>query len=399
MRIPVNAHLPRLPIALATALVLIATDLGAQQSNLQLSDKALGEVEFSLSCSAEAQAQFEHSLAQLHDMMYRQAEQTFTAITEMEPGCAMPHWSHAIHIPSLIFVKLGLWEDTISWNQRSAAAAKRLSVDGATSTLYVHAVDYLVYAYLQRGEDQSAWQMVEELNAVASFQDSFGGAYGVAAAQARYRLERAQWAEAAALPVRVPSIGRWDKYPAAEAISHFARGLGGARSGNMTLAREAIVILDNLHRRLKGAQQDYWAVLVDAQRLAVSAWVNYAEGNHDQALQLMTQAAELEDSVAKHPVTLGAVLPARELLGDMLALLNRPSEAIAAYEAALVISPNRFRSLFGAWQVAEWFGNQSQAKRYSSKLQTLIATAHNDRPEMGFFAGNPNMLHFTFCPN
>jgi tetratricopeptide (TPR) repeat protein len=282
-------------------------------------------------------------------------------------------------MPSHIFVRLGHWDDAIDWNTRSAEAALRHPVNGATAMHYAHALDYLAYARLQQGQDDEAKAVVADLMAVGDFQPGFATAYAIAAVPARYPLERRRWDEAAALPVRTHGAFPWDRYPGAEAITHFARGLGAARSRDFAGAREAIGALDRLHAQMTDSGDTYWATLTDAQRKAVEAWVTFEDGtanedgDGDRPLRLMREAADLEDSVDKHPVTPGAVLPARELLGDMLLLMERPEEALAAYEAALRISPNRFNSLYGAGRAAELAGNGAQASTYYAQLVELSA--------------------------
>jgi tetratricopeptide (TPR) repeat protein len=291
-----------------------------------------------------------------------------------------PDVPHALHMPTHIFVRLGLWPDAIDWNLRSKAAAKRQSVEGVTSLHYPHAMDYLMYAYLQQAQDKSAEDALNEINSIETYEDSFASAYGIAAAQARYPLERRQWPDAAALEVRTHGSFPWDKYPWYEAITYFARGLGAARGGDVQEARKAINALDTFYERSVDAGKDYWAVLVDAQRKTVAAWVAFAEGDRDRALKTMQEAADIEDSVDKHPVTPGAVLPARELLGDMLVLSGKHAEAIEAYEAALRTSPNRFNSLYGAGHAAELAGNSEKAKSYYSRLVELAKETEGDRP-------------------
>lgn len=291
-----------------------------------------------------------------------------------------PEVPHALHMPTHIFVRLGLWPEAIDWNVRSAAAAKRQSVGGVVSLHYIHALDYLMYAYLQQCQNKMAQDVLHKINAVENYPASFASAYAIAAAQARYPLERAQWANAAALKVRTHSSFPWDKYPWFESITYFARGLGAARSGDIAAGRKAIETLDAFYERSVNAEQGYWAVHVDAQRKTVAAWIAFSEGKKDQALRMMREAADLEDSVDKHPVTPGAVLPARELFGDMLVMLEGSAEAIEAYEASLQISPNRFNSLYGAGRAAELAGNSEKAKSYYSKLVEFTAKADSDRP-------------------
>jgi hypothetical protein len=293
-----------------------------------------------------------------------------------------PSSPHAQHMPSHIFVRMGLWSNVIEWNQRSAAAAREQSEGGILSLHYIHAMDYLIYAHLQRAQDSMARDALAEINEVDRYQDSFVSAYGIAAAQARYLLERGKWAKAAKLPLRTHGTFPWDKYPWHESITYFARGLGAARSGDAAAAQDALETLDKFHERSVKAGQKYWAVLLDAQRKAVAAWAAFAEGKKDGALEKMREAADIEDSVDKHPVTPGAVLPARELLGDMLILLERPGEALEAYEVSLAVSQNRLNSLYGAGHAAELMGEVNKTRSYYSRVVEIAADADSDRPRI-----------------
>ena len=287
-------------------------------------------------------------------------------------GNLAPNVSHALHMPSHIFVRLGNWERTIYWNKRSAAAALN-DADEVTGFAYAHAVDYRVYAHLQRGETDEAKQAVADALAIKNHQDKFAAAYGLSAAQSRLALEREDWARAAELLVRHPASFSWDQLAAVEAITHFARGVGAARSGDPATAAQSASALQGLHTKLEKANNKYWATLVNSQRHSVLAWASYAKGNSDEALALMTKAADIEDSVDKSPVTPSVVLPARELLGDMLVLANKPAEAIKAYDKALTKSPNRARSLRGAMQVARAAGQKEQAMQYEETLRTFTS--------------------------
>lgn len=291
-----------------------------------------------------------------------------------------PEVPHALHMPSHIFVRQGLWPDVIDWNNRSAAAALRQPVGDMTSMHYAHALDYLMYAYLQRGEDAKAKTVLGKINSVGNLQQSFGAAYAVAAMQARHPLERNAWTKSATVPLPVDITFPLENYPAAVSILHYARGLGAARSGDTDGARAALESLDKLHAALADAGEGYWAVLTDAQRTTVAAWLAYADDDKDRALALMREAADKEDSVDKHPVTPGHVLPARELLGDMLSELGQPAEALKAYEASLELSANRFNSLFGAGLAAERSGDKQLARRYYTKLVELSSGADTERP-------------------
>lgn len=290
-----------------------------------------------------------------------------------------PDSPHAQHMPSHIFVRMGLWKLTAEWNERSAEAARKQSKAGELSLHYIHAMDYLIYAYLQKTQDHKAKVTLTTINNVEKYQDSFASAYGIAAAQARYYLELRNWEKAADLEPRTHSTFPWDKYPGFEAITYFARGLGAVHSNDTDRARDSIRTLDALYERTIKEGQDYWGVLVDSQRKTLAAWIAYSEGKTDKAIQIMKKSADIEDSVDKHPVTPGAVLPARELLGDMLAGSGKYDEAIDAYEASLLISPNRFNSLYGAGYAAESAGDFKKAKYYYSQLIELTSDVSSDR--------------------
>lgn len=293
-----------------------------------------------------------------------------------------PSVPHALHMPTHIFVRLGMWKEAIDWNIRSAEAALEQPVGGKTSMHHAHALDYLMYAYLQRGQDQKAGEVVDDIRAVDQYQDHFAAAYSMAAVPARYVLERDEWAEAARLSTRIQEDFPWEKYPQYEAITYFARGLGAARSGDVDAAHEAIDTLDDLYEQTVEAGEDYWAVQVDVKRTTISAWIAYAEGRHDDAIDRMRKAADLEDSVDKHPVTPGAVRPARELFGDMLMLLEQPEDAIDAYRAALDVTPNRFNSLYGMGRAAERAGKHEMAQEAYAEVTELTEAADTEREEI-----------------
>ncbi|MDA2919610.1 hypothetical protein MYX76_08995 [Desulfobacterota bacterium AH_259_B03_O07] len=289
-----------------------------------------------------------------------------------------PDVPHALHMPSHIFVRLGIWHDVIDWNIHSASAAKRQSTD--TMPLhYIHAVDYLIYAYLQQGQYEKVLNLLNKINGVEDYQDSFVSAYGIAAAQARYPIERMEWEEAASLPVRTHSAFPWDKYPQYESITYYARGLGAARSGDTKSAQKAKMRLDELYENTVNKGEQYWSVIVDAQRKTVDAWIKYSNGDKKKGLQVMHEAADIEDSVDKHPVTPGSVMPARDMLGDMLLMSNNLEEALKAYEVSLKTSPNRYYSLYGAGYAAESSGNQEKAKTYYIELINLTTNADSEQ--------------------
>ncbi len=300
-----------------------------------------------------------------------------------------PDVPHALHMPSHIFVRQGIWQDVINWNKRSAETALRQSSEDEVSMHYVHALDYLTYAHLQRGEDEKAKKVAQKTIEVKNLQDHLGSAYAVAASQARYNLEREEWDKAAQIELQSPHTFSLEKYPATQSMIYFARGIGAARSGNLDGARQAVDSLNNLHQKLKEKEENYWAVLTDAQQQAVESWIAYEEGDQEGGLELMKKAADTEDSVDKHPITPGHILPARELLGDMLLKVNRPEEALTAYEESLAMSANRFRSLYGAGRAAEMAGNMDKAKEH---YKSLVAITSPDEVERSMFKEVRNFL-------
>lgn len=288
-----------------------------------------------------------------------------------------PNVPHALHMPSHIFVRLGMWPQTIKWNKRSAKAAEEQSGD-VMSLHYIHAVDYLIYAYLQKGQYAKAEKLLEKVNSIENYQDSFASAYGIAAAQSRASVEQMKWDEAATTALRTHSSFPWDKHPQYEAITYYVRGLGAARSGDLDSANKDKAMLDSLYTATVNNGQSYWATIVDAQRQTVAAWITYESGDKETGLRMMQAAADLEDSVDKHPVTPGAVMPARDMLGDMFLMSGKPGDALAAYEASLKISPNRFYSLYSAGYAAEQAGDTDKAVNYYSELVKITAKADKE---------------------
>ncbi|MBA2565704.1 MAG: hypothetical protein H0V09_09820, partial [Gemmatimonadetes bacterium] len=229
-----------------------------------------------------------------------------------------PAVPHALHMPSHIFTRLGLWRESIDSNLATVAAAKeyarRTGMQGVWSE-QLHAMDYLTYAYLQRGQDREAERVLADLREIRqAAQPAQAAAYALAAIPARYALEKRDWASAVSLAPSPPEFP-WGKYAWAEAITVFARALGAARTGEPAVARGEIERLAALRDELRGARDEYWADQVEIQRLAAAGWLAQAEGKREEALQLMRGAADLEDATDKHPVTPGPILPARELLG------------------------------------------------------------------------------------
>jgi tetratricopeptide (TPR) repeat protein len=286
-----------------------------------------------------------------------------------------PSAPHALHMPSHIFTRLGLWPEAIQSNIDSARAAKP---DGDAQG-QLHAMDYMAYAHLQLGQDAKARRVVDDTVAFGRIERETGAtAYAQASIPARYALERRRWSEAAALPV----IGRPDRFTHVVGISYFARGLGAARSGDAAGARREIERLQVLREALLSAKQGYWADQVEVQRRAAAGWLARAEGKNEEALALVRSAADLEDSTEKRPVTPAPVLPARELLGDLLMELGQPGPALREYEASLQREPNRFNGLYGAGRAAELAGELAKAKAFYARVVALGTDADTERPEL-----------------
>jgi tetratricopeptide (TPR) repeat protein len=296
-----------------------------------------------------------------------------------------PSVPHALHMPSHIFTRLGLWQESIQSNLASEDAAKKFAAEmhmGGAWDEQLHAMDYLMYAYLQGAQDKQAKAILDELYQIhKTFPENFKVAYAFAAIPARYTMERRRWSDAASLQM-VPNDFPWVRFSWAEAIITFARGVGAARSGDLATARQSVEKLAALEKRLIEAKDGYWAKQVAIQRLAASAWLAYSEKRKEEALNLMRAAAELEDTTEKHPVTPGPIVPAREMLGDMLLELGEPGRAVKEFEAALLVSPNRFGSLLGAARAANQMKDVGKARSFYSKLAAICEHADGGRAEL-----------------
>ena len=297
-----------------------------------------------------------------------------------------PSAPHALHMPSHIFTRVGAWQESIDSNKASAVAAKdELSAQGQQalgSYNALHAMDYMVYGYMQLGKDGEARLVVEEIRGLSKLDvEHFAAAFAFAAIPARYALERRQWKDAAALAFH-PAELSWDKFPMAESITWFARGVGAARSGDLADARRDAERIAALRDRMAAAKNGYWAEQSEIQRLAVMAWIARAEGKNDEALALMRQAASREDATEKHPVTPGALFPAREMLGDMLLEMGQPALALREFEASQKVDPNRFLGLYGAARAADLSGDGAKARTYYGQLVALAKDGDGTRTEL-----------------
>jgi tetratricopeptide (TPR) repeat protein len=281
-----------------------------------------------------------------------------------------PSAPHALHMPSHTFTRLGYWPESIEANLASAASARR---DGATAE-ELHATDYLVYAYLQTGQDGAAKRLLDSLpeianrfdpEAVGSAAPGMAGVFALAAIPARWALERGDWRAAAQLEPRA------SRFPHTEAMTRFARALGAARVGDRAAAQSSIDALQQLRNRLSAANESYWAGQVEIERQGAAAWLALAAGRAQDALAAMRAAAALEDQTEKNAVTPGPLAPARELLGEMLMETHAPAQALGEFEATLQKEPDRFRALAGAARAAAESGDLAKAAKHYGRLATI----------------------------
>lgn len=297
-----------------------------------------------------------------------------------------PSAPHALHMPSHIFTRVGLWQESIETNRASADAAKEelqeTHQQGSSSYNALHALDYMMYGYLQLAQDGAAKRVMDEIMAIHKLDvEHFVAAYAFAALPSRYALERRRWADAAALTLHPRELA-WQRFPQAEAVLTFARGLGAARSGDLATARQDVERLQVLREAMLAAKQNYWAEQAEIQRRMVAAWVARAEGKNEEALEGMRAAAALEDATEKHPVTPGPLIPARELLGELFLELNQPAAALQAFEASQRVEPNRFCGLYGAARAATLAGEREKARTFYTQLVALGGQADGERPEL-----------------
>jgi Tfp pilus assembly protein PilF len=282
-----------------------------------------------------------------------------------------PSAPHAQHMPSHIFTRVGYWKDSIAANQASVRAAKAEKGYGDQ----LHGQDYMVYAYLQLGQDKEARAVIDEM-AASTGPDAPGASFALAASPARYVVERGDWSGAAELQVR-PT-----KFPHVAAITHFARALGAARAGKPEAAQADIAKLAELRDKVREAKDAYWAEQVDIQWQIANAWLLNAQGKQDEALKAMAAAADAEDKTEKAPVTPGPIAPARELLGAMLLDRGMAKEALAAFEATLRKEPHRLGATLGAAKAAEKLGDTGKARTYYAAAVALAENADPIRPDI-----------------
>ncbi|MBA2671345.1 MAG: hypothetical protein H0U67_13310 [Gemmatimonadetes bacterium] len=287
-----------------------------------------------------------------------------------------PHNPHALHMPTHIYTRLGDWDAVIRGNLRAAEAALEHPAGERGQFVwdeFPHAVEYLLYAYLQKGADDEAAAQLKRLHETAGLQPTFKTAFHLASTGARYALERRAWREAMSLVPREPSTLDWDRFTWPEAVTWFARGLGAAREGRSEEARAAADRLGELQTTASNAGEELFARNIRILWLEVGAWFAHAERDTQSSVTLMREAAELEIETPKHAVTPGPTLPAFELLGDLLLEQAHPADALVAYKRSLDLYPRRFNSLLGAARAARASGDESLARTFYQEILDLAA--------------------------
>ena len=305
------------------------------------------------------------------------AAQSYAAIAPWVP--------HALHMPSHIFTRLGMWDESIAANGASAEASRAYAAmrhREATEAEELHALDYMTYSYLQEARDVEAKRVVDLAAKVRKTNPEleFSAAYALAAIPTRYAFERSDWASAATLTV--PNLLHWSSFPFMEALIEYGHALGRAHTGDLDGARKAIARMQQLRDATKDPKFDYFKSHLDLQMQAALAWVAAAEGKKNDAIEMLRRAADAEDILGKHPVSPGAFVPIREQLGSLLLEVGQSKQAQHEFEAALKIYPGRFRGLYGAAQAAEQNGDKENATRYYAKLAAQTANATGSRDEL-----------------
>jgi tetratricopeptide (TPR) repeat protein len=294
-----------------------------------------------------------------------------------------PDNPHALHMPTHIYTRLGDWDGVIRGNLRAETAALKYPAGDHGEFVtdeYPHAIEYLVYAYLQQGEDQKAAAQIKRLLATPHLEPTTKTAFHLASTRARYALERHAWTEAAALAPRMPAIVDWNRSPWAEAVSRFARGYGAVRRGKDAEAREALGPLQELENRAAESGEEVFARQIRILRLELAAWAAHAMHDDESAITTLQQAVELEGNTPKPAVTPAPTIPASELLGDLLTELKRPREALVAYQQSLQRFPKRFNGTLGAARsLAATDDPAGAAKMYCELLQVA---ARSSRAEL-----------------
>lgn len=296
-------------------------------------------------------------------------------------GEIAPDNPHALHMPTHIFVRLGLWDEVIEWNIRAveAALAQRAGPNGEyVWDEFPHAIGYLTYAYLQQADDEAAAGSIGRMRAIPNLQPTFKTAFHLASTAARYALERKAWDEAATLAARPSDRLDWQRFPWPEAISWFARGLGATHTGDLEAAEESGSRLSALAEEARRRGEVIFVAPIEIMRLELRAWYEKERGDPERAIELMSEAVELEERTPKHPVTPGAILPAKELLGDLYLSLDMPARALVAYRATNDEIPGRFNTILGLARSYAAVGDGESAERFYGRL-LAVAPDGSDR--------------------
>ena len=298
---------------------------------------------------------------------------------------AAPDSAHAQHMPSHIFTRMGLWDRSLSSNHDSTNSAAEFTERANLPGHYdegLHSMDYLMYAMMQTARDDEAMALLGRLAAITRTDtENFKVAYTYAAAPARYALERRQWREASSLEF-IREDFAWEDFGWAQSIHYFARGIGAARAGDIAAARVELQTIRELQQSLPDTTLPYWREEVQVHIDAVSAWIEFRDGNVDEALMLSRSAADREDAVDKHPVTPGEVLPARELLADMLAESGHFEAALEEYQNVLEGSPNRLNAMIGAAAAADRIGDEALARELRAQIRGQSSDGGGQRPNL-----------------
>jgi tetratricopeptide (TPR) repeat protein len=312
-----------------------------------------------------------HYLIHANDVPGRERESL--EITRKYEALA-PHNPHALHMPTHIYTRLGDWDGVIRGNLKAAEAA--LDHPAGDNKEYVwdefaHAIEYLVYADLQKGDDDAAVAQLKRLHETPHLEPTFKTAFHLASTRARYALERRAWPEAFSIVAREPASLPWDRFAWPEAVARFARGLGAVHLGKLEEAKAAGERLVELERAMQKSGEELFARNIRVLRLELAAWVAHVEGQKGSSVALMREAAELEASTPKHAVTPGPTLPAHELLGDLLMEQKQSAEALVAYKRSIELYPRRFNGLLGAAQAARALGDKNSARTFYNELLSI----------------------------
>jgi len=322
----------------------------------------------------------------------------FALNTARKYAVIAPASAHAQHMPSHIFTRLGLWNESIKSNIDSAnsAVCYAESVNpNANWVSEIHALDYLVYAYLQMGDNVRAQTEMNKMIEIKEVfpSDHFASAYALIAVPSRLAVENKDWQLATELELPKTNLD-WNKAPWPKAMLHFSRALGFTNTGNSTAAQKELDILIDLRERLNEAKNSYESGQVTIQIESIRGWIEYSKGNTEKAIEYMKLASKLESETTKAAVTPGEIIPAEELLADLYMLTGKHKEALKSYELNLKGRPFRFNGLYGAAKAAQKLDNNELAAYYFKKLINVSEDVNSTRPELSeakdFLANNSN---------